>query len=144
MVQYYLRHYFNPDFDYLNLKPGGDNGASDVYSLGYVQNVIAGQVLAELVPLDNAEAGYDRRFVLDKPVFPMPAPVARIITDIHSGLTKAHAAAPAACAGLALYRTGRDTLGLHTLARADEARHAVEWDFNPSDSRHSSSHAIKP
>ena len=74
MVQYYLRHYFNPDFDYLNLKPGGDNGASDVYSLGYVQNVIAGQVLAELVPLDNAEAGYDRRFVLDKPVFPMPTP----------------------------------------------------------------------
>ncbi|QCC85714.1 glycosyltransferase family 9 protein [Desulfovibrio desulfuricans] len=54
----------------------------------------------------------------------MPAPVARIITDIHSGLTKANAAAPAACAGLALYRTGRDTLGLHTLARTDEAPQA--------------------
>ena len=71
MVQYYLRHYFNPDFDYLNLKPGGDNGSSDVYSLGYVQNVIAGQVLAELTPLTAAESGYDKRFVLDKAVFPM-------------------------------------------------------------------------
>ncbi len=51
MVQYYLRHYFNPDFDYLNLKPGGDSGSTDVYSLGYVPNVIAGQVLAEILPL---------------------------------------------------------------------------------------------
>ena len=71
MVQYYLRHYFNPDFDYLNLKPGGDNGTTDVYSLGYVQNVIAGQVLAEIVPLESARPGYDTRFVLDKAVFPM-------------------------------------------------------------------------
>ena len=55
MVQYYLRHYFNPDFDYLNLKPGGDSGATDVYSLGYVQNVIAGQVLAEILPLEAVE-----------------------------------------------------------------------------------------
>ena len=71
MVQYYLRHYFNPDFDYLHLKPSGENGSSDVYSLGYVQNVIDGQVLAELVPLDKAAPGYDPRFVLEKPVFPM-------------------------------------------------------------------------
>lgn len=71
MVQYYLRHYFNPDFDYLHLKPGGENGSSDVYSLGYVQNVIAGQVLAELVPLQSAEPGFDRRFILETHAFPM-------------------------------------------------------------------------
>lgn len=70
-MQYYLRHYFNPDFDYLNLKPSGDNGKSDVYSLGYVQNVIAGQVLAELVPLDAAGSNIDRRFILNYAVFPM-------------------------------------------------------------------------
>ena len=71
MVQYYLRHYFNPDFDYLNLKPSGDNGKSDVYSLGYVQNVIAGQVLAELVPLDAAGPKVDQRFILENDAFPM-------------------------------------------------------------------------
>ena len=71
MVQYYLRHYFNPDFDYLNLKPSGDNGKSDVYSLGYVQNVIAGQVLAELVPLDASGPKVDQRFILENEAFPM-------------------------------------------------------------------------
>ena len=71
MVQYYLRHYFNPDFDYLNLKPSGDNGKSDVYSLGYVQNVIAGQVLAELVPLKDAGPKVDQRFILENDAFPM-------------------------------------------------------------------------
>ena len=70
-MQYYLRHYFNPDFDYLNLKPSGDNGKTDVYSLGYVQNVIAGQVLAELVPLDHAGPHKDSRFVLENAAFPM-------------------------------------------------------------------------
>ncbi|QTO41833.1 DUF342 domain-containing protein [Desulfovibrio desulfuricans] len=70
-MQYYLRHYFNPDFDYLNLKPSGDNGKSDVYSLGYVQNVIAGQVLAELVPLDASGPKVDQRFILENEAFPM-------------------------------------------------------------------------
>ena len=70
MVQYYLRHYFNPVFDYLHLKPGGENGASDVYSLGYVQNAINGQVLAEIIPLEDAGPEPEPRFILDKPRFP--------------------------------------------------------------------------
>jgi len=71
-VQYYLRHYFNPDFDYLRPKPGiGEDGeSSDLYSLGYVQNVIAGQLLAEVIPLEQAGAEPDPRFVLSRPVLP--------------------------------------------------------------------------
>lgn len=70
MVQYYLRHYFNPDFDHLHLKPGGENGSSDVYSLGYVQNAIDGQVLAEIIPLEDAGPNPDPRFMLEKHKFP--------------------------------------------------------------------------
>ena len=71
-MQYYLRHYFNPDFDYLHPKPGiGEDGeSSDLYSLGYVQNVIAGQLLAEVIPLEQAGAEPDPRFVLSRPVLP--------------------------------------------------------------------------
>lgn len=69
-MPYYLQHYFNPDFNHLNLKPGGSGGASDVYSLGYVQNVINGQVLARFIPLGAAGARPDQRFILDAPTFP--------------------------------------------------------------------------
>lgn len=71
-MQYYLRHYFNPDFDYLRPKPGvGEDGeSSELYSLGYVQNVIAGQLLAEVIPLEQAGAEPDPRFVLSRPVLP--------------------------------------------------------------------------
>lgn len=71
-MQYYLRHYFNPDFDYLRPKPGiGEDGeSSDIYSLGYVQNVIAGQLLAEVIPLEQAGAEPDPRFVLSRPALP--------------------------------------------------------------------------
>ena len=75
-MRYYLRHYFNPDFDHLRAKPAGgvgtDDGA-DLYSLGYVQNVIAGQILAELVPLDEVEEEPDPRFILSAPEFPAGA-----------------------------------------------------------------------
>lgn len=72
-MQYYLRHYFNPDFDHCNLKPGRDDEDADVYSLGYVQNAIRGQVLAELVPLDEVTEMRDPRFILSKPEFPQGA-----------------------------------------------------------------------
>lgn len=65
-MQYYLRHYFNPDFDHQSPKPAGglgtDDGA-DVYSLGYAQNVIAGQILAEIMPADKAPNDADRRWL---------------------------------------------------------------------------------
>lgn len=66
----YLQHYFNPDFDYLQLQPEvGANGQSDLYNLGYVQNVVKGQILAEIQPLSAIEKPLPR-FILDTAVFP--------------------------------------------------------------------------
>lgn len=75
-MQYYLRHFFNPDFDHQNAKPGGGLGTdenADVYSLGYCQNVIAGQVLAEILPLDQVEEEPDKRFIRSTPELPQGA-----------------------------------------------------------------------
>lgn len=75
-MQYYLRHYFNPDFDHQAAKPGGGLGTdenADVYSLGYAQNVIAGQILAEIVPLSEAGPNPDSRFILEEERFPAGA-----------------------------------------------------------------------
>ena len=47
----------------------------------------------------------------------LPAPVASIIMEIHQSLTNSSAPVITAARGLALYRTGRDALGLHTLNR---------------------------
>lgn len=75
-MQYYLRHYFNPDFDHQRAKPGGglgtDEGA-DVYSLGYAQNVIAGQILAEIMPADKAPRDADKRWFRDSNTLPAGA-----------------------------------------------------------------------
>lgn len=72
-MQYYLRHYFNPDFDYQRARPGGGLGTdenADVYSLGYAQNVIGGQILAEIVPLEEAGANIDKRCIRDTAELP--------------------------------------------------------------------------
>ena len=51
---YYLRHYFDPEMDHLALKPQANaDDTADRYNLGYVQNVISGQVLAEILPLSD-------------------------------------------------------------------------------------------
>ena len=67
----YLQHYFDPDFDHLKVKPCVNTltGEADCYNLGYVQNVLAGQVLAALVPADAVE-NPDPRFVLEEPLLP--------------------------------------------------------------------------
>ncbi|MDR3357770.1 MAG: FapA family protein [Desulfovibrio sp.] len=75
-MKYYLRHYFNPDFNYLRPKPAireGANASSDLYSLGYVQNAIDGQVLAEVVPLEEAGEDIDPRFIQATPTLPVGA-----------------------------------------------------------------------
>ncbi|MDR1776779.1 MAG: FapA family protein [Desulfovibrio sp.] len=72
-VKYYLRHYFDPDFNHLKPKTTHRDNVSDMYSMGYVQNVINGQVLAEIVPFEQAGENHDPRFVLNDPVFPSGA-----------------------------------------------------------------------
>ena len=53
-MSYYLRHYFDPHFNHLSLKPKvSADGRADRYNLGYVQNVIRGQILAEMIPSDQ-------------------------------------------------------------------------------------------
>lgn len=72
-MAYYLKHYFNTDFDYQRAKPGGGLGtdeSADVYSLGYAQNVISGQILAEIVPLEEAGPNIDKRYVRESAELP--------------------------------------------------------------------------
>ena len=73
-MPYLLKHHFDPDFDHHRLSPlERSDGSVDHYNLGYVQNVVASQVLAEFLPLDPDQgnaAGANERFVFDEPVFP--------------------------------------------------------------------------
>ncbi|MBQ4133286.1 MAG: DUF342 domain-containing protein [Desulfovibrionaceae bacterium] len=72
---YYIRHYFDPDFDYHHLKPVADSkGKVNMRNLNYVQNVVKGQVLAEILPLDhNTSPMPEKRFIMRNPVLPMGA-----------------------------------------------------------------------
>ncbi len=57
-MPYYLRHYFAPDFNHKRLRPVAmADGNVNAHYLGYVQNVVAGQILAELVYLDSLPEG---------------------------------------------------------------------------------------
>ena len=70
---YYLHHYFDPDFSHMRLAPteGGD-GAVDSRYLGYVQNVVTGQVLAEVIDLDEfPETRTDPRFIYKEKRLPV-------------------------------------------------------------------------
>lgn len=78
----YLVHHFDPDFDFTHLTPHEDSsGKVDHYNLGYVQNVVHGQIIAERVTLDNAQqAGHDLQFVREGNTFPV-GPNTRIDPD---------------------------------------------------------------
>ncbi len=67
----YLQHYFDPDMNQRRLKPIPGNKKT-LYNLGYVQNVLAGQTLAEFVPLSEAKKQHSR-FVFHEPLFPSGA-----------------------------------------------------------------------
>ncbi len=74
-MPYFLEHYFDPYYDYLNPEPKVDaEGHADNFSLGYVHNVVKGQVLAELIPFEenNPPSGAldDPNMVLKDPVLP--------------------------------------------------------------------------
>ncbi|MDQ7032667.1 MAG: FapA family protein [Desulfonauticus sp.] len=75
---YYLKHYFDPDFDYQNLKPKlNEKGQADHFNLDYVQNVRKGDVLAEWQEISEGDASkYDERFVSDKKKWPLGPNVA--------------------------------------------------------------------
>ncbi len=70
---YYLKHYFDPDFDYKNLKPKETkDGKVDLYNFGYVQNVVRGQVIAEFQKISPQDIDkYDERFIFKEKKFPI-------------------------------------------------------------------------
>lgn len=58
-MPYYLQHYFMPDFNHKHLRPVVmADGAVNAHYLGYVQNVVAGQVLAELRHIESIPEGF--------------------------------------------------------------------------------------
>ncbi len=71
-MPYVLHHYFDPDFDHTHLRPKQDkSGNVDHYDLGYVQNVVVTQVLAELFEIKEIDRDdHDPRFVLETNAFP--------------------------------------------------------------------------
>lgn len=72
-MPYLLVHHFDPSFDHLHLGPRqAEGGAVDHYNKGYVQNVRKGQLLAEILEIDDARAAAENpRHVLARPAFPM-------------------------------------------------------------------------
>ncbi len=74
-MPYYLKHYFDPDFDYLNLHPRErEDGSVDHYDMGYVQNVLKGQLLAKWIKIaDNETEGRNFKYISAEKMFPMGA-----------------------------------------------------------------------
>lgn len=98
---YYLHHYFNPDFNHLNRIPEeASDGSTYSRYLGYVQNVVAGQVLAELFPADTVPVKErDLRFVYHNPHLPIGPNTASHKTDPNKIV--------ATCNGYVFYHKGR-------------------------------------
>lgn len=72
-MSYYLQHYFDPTRDHLRLKPRQDvEENSALFDMGYVQNAIAGQVLAQILPLEQV-TNPDPKYILDAPTLPVGA-----------------------------------------------------------------------
>ena len=72
-MAWYLQHFFDPDLDYQQLRPAETAlSSSDLYNLCYVQNVIRGQIIARLLPLEEVK-NPDKRYILAKPELPAGA-----------------------------------------------------------------------
>jgi hypothetical protein len=72
-MPYFLKCRFDPRFDPERLRPKRlDNGSVDHYDLGYTQNVVVGEVIAELQELSESKdnSGVNRAFVRDDKSFP--------------------------------------------------------------------------
>lgn len=72
-MSYFLKHYFNPDFNHLDIKPKfGAGDRVDHLNRAYVHNVVSGEVLAEWIEVPEEEEGaHDRRFLFEDKSFPM-------------------------------------------------------------------------
>ncbi|MDQ7830742.1 MAG: FapA family protein [Desulfovibrionaceae bacterium] len=70
-MRHYLKFHFDPGFDRRKLAPRRrQDGTVDLYDLGYVQNVMAGEVVAQWLPADQAPPDADPRAFYSERVFP--------------------------------------------------------------------------
>lgn len=71
-MPYYLKHHFDPDTEHRRLVPEKQaDGSVDHFELNYVQNVEAGNVIAEWVEVDEEEAGkLEPRYLFEERTFP--------------------------------------------------------------------------
>lgn len=66
-----LKHFFNPDFDHFHMIPVEQkNGRVDHYNMGYVQNVVRGQVLAQWIDDEEGKCELNTRY-FEKKEFPI-------------------------------------------------------------------------
>lgn len=74
-MNYFLKYHFDPNFNHLDIKiQAQGNERVDHLNRDYVHNVVAGEIVAELVQVDDHKAeSYDSRHLLDKPTFPAGA-----------------------------------------------------------------------
>ena len=70
-MTYYLRHCFDPFFNHTKLSPAAvSRGRVDHHCLGYVQNVVSGQILAEFIPTPENTELLDPQFIFETPELP--------------------------------------------------------------------------
>ncbi|NDY55982.1 DUF342 domain-containing protein [Desulfovibrio sulfodismutans] len=70
-MRHYLKFFFDPGFDRRKLTPRlRQDGSVDLYDLGYVQNVMAGEVVAQWLPTEKAPPDADPRAFYSEKVFP--------------------------------------------------------------------------
>lgn len=69
-MAYFLKHFFDPHFDHTHLKPTErQDGSVDHQNLGYVQNVVKTQILAEWVQVPPGEQGrFESEYLADEPL----------------------------------------------------------------------------
>ena len=109
-MPYFLKHYFDPDWDPLKLKPQEQaDGSVNHHERHFVKNVAAGDLIAEWVPLEEAGENPDERFIAGEKSFP---------AGKGTGIRRDHPDKLfAAVDGYALYKEGRilvrDTLTVH-------------------------------
>lgn len=66
-----LKHYFNPDFNHFQMVPvEKEHGRVDHYNMGYVQNVVKGQVIAQWIEDEEGECEINTRYFPEK-IFPI-------------------------------------------------------------------------
>jgi uncharacterized protein (DUF342 family) len=70
-MPYLLRYHFDPDYERRRLRPKNrEDGSVDQFDLGYAQNVVAGQLLAEWEEIDPDEPQEPETILSDDLAFP--------------------------------------------------------------------------